>query len=90
MANWVSDDFSSVYKPYVEKHGAAYYLIEEGFIPNPYYRDVPEVRESRAGSVAGVVISRNKEIYGLVREIEKLDFLNKPQDFGWLFEKCCG
>jgi glucose-6-phosphate isomerase len=88
MANWVSDDFSSVYEPYIEKHGAAYYLIEDGPIPNPYYGDVPEVREIRAGSAAEVGLIGNKEIYGLVHEIEKLDFLNKPQDFVWLFEKC--
>ena len=42
MANWVSREFSSVYEPYMELHGAAYYLTEDGFVANPGYKDVPE------------------------------------------------
>jgi len=29
---------------------------------------------------------KNKEMYGLVRDIEKLQFLTQPYEFGWLFE----
>jgi len=86
MANWVSRQFSSVYGPYVELHGAAYYLTVDGFIANPSYRDVPGIREARPKSFSEVGLARGREIYGLVKDIEKLDFLNRPQEFGWLFE----
>ncbi|MCL7412294.1 MAG: glucose-6-phosphate isomerase [ANME-2 cluster archaeon] len=87
MANWVSRDFSSVYEPYVEMHGAAYYITEDGLLVNSNYGDVPAVREVEPGSFPEVGLVRGKEMYGLVRDIGKLDFLNRPQDFGWLFEK---
>ncbi|MCL7475807.1 MAG: glucose-6-phosphate isomerase [ANME-2 cluster archaeon] len=87
MANWVSRDFSSVYEPFVELHGAAYYLTVDRLLVNPHYGEVPEVREVEPGSFSEVGLVRGKEMYGLVRDIRKLDFLNRPQDFGWLFEK---
>ncbi|PPA78595.1 MAG: Glucose-6-phosphate isomerase [ANME-2 cluster archaeon HR1] len=83
MANWISDDFSSVYKPYVEHHGAAYYMVQDGLIPNPCYEEVPQIREVVPKSLNKEGFLKNKEIYGLVRDIEKLDFLNRPQDFEW-------
>ena len=86
MANWVSREFASVYEPYVELHGAAYYLTEDGFIANPGYVDVPEIREAKPSSFSDVGLARGREIYGLVKDIEMLDFLNRPQEFGWLFE----
>jgi len=86
MANWVSREFSSLYKPYVELHGAAYYLTEDGFIANPGYRNVPEIREVKPKSFSKTGLVRGSELYGLVRDIGKLDFLNRPQDFGWMFE----
>jgi len=87
MANWISRGFTSVYEPYVELHGAAYYFTEDGLLVNPNYGDVPEIREVEPGSFNEVGLVRGKEMYGLVRDIGKLDFLNRPQDFGWLFEK---
>jgi len=86
MANWVSRKFSSLYEPYVELHGAAYYLTEDGFIANPGYRDVPGLREAKPKSFSKAGLVRGSEIYGLVKDLGKLDFLNRPQDFGWLFE----
>ena len=87
MANWVSRDFTSVYGTYVELHGAAYYFTEDGLLVNPNYGDVPDVREVEPRSFNEVGLVRGKEMYGLVRDIGKLDFLNRPQDFGWLFKK---
>ncbi len=87
MANWVSRDFTSVYGTYVELYGAAYYFTEDGLLVNPNYGDVPDVREIEPGNFNEVGLVRGKEMYGLVRDIGKLDFLNRPQDFGWLFEK---
>ncbi|MCK4938598.1 MAG: glucose-6-phosphate isomerase [Methanosarcinales archaeon] len=87
MANWVSRDFTSVYEPYVKMYGAAYYFTDNGLLANLNYGDVPEVREVEPGNFSEVGLVRGKEMYGLVRDIGKLDFLNRPQDFGWLFEK---
>jgi glucose-6-phosphate isomerase len=86
MANWVSRDFASVYEPYLELHGAAYYLTKDGFIANPGYKDVPEVRKAKPRSLSELGLARGREIYGLVHDPGKLDFLNRPHEFGWLFE----
>ncbi|MFW9873826.1 MAG: glucose-6-phosphate isomerase family protein, partial [Candidatus Thorarchaeota archaeon] len=44
MANWVCDIFSSCYEPVKRYSGAAYYLLEDGFVRNESYADVPDVR----------------------------------------------
>jgi glucose-6-phosphate isomerase len=85
MANWISRDFSSVYEPYAERHGAAYYMLEDGLIPNPNYDEVPQIREVVPKSLNKEGFLKSKEIYGLVHDIERLDFLNRPQDFEWDF-----
>ena len=87
MANWVSRDFSSVYEPYIEMHGAAYYLTKEGLIPNPNFRNVPEVRKINPRNFNDVGLTRSQEMYGLVRSINNLTFLIRPQEFKWLFEE---
>jgi glucose-6-phosphate isomerase len=86
MANWVSRDFSSVYEPFIEMHGAAYYLTTAGMIQNPTYRDIPEVREIRPRNFNQVGLIKSKEMYGLIRSIKDLAFLNQPQEFMGLFE----
>ena len=86
MANWVSRDFSSIYEPFINMHGAAYYLTTEGMIRNPTYRDVPEVREIMPRNFNQVGLIKSKEMYGLIRSIKDLAFLNQPQEFRGLFE----
>ena len=48
MANFVYTGFKSKYKPILEKHGAAYYVIEKNkkisFLINPSYKMVPKIR----------------------------------------------
>jgi glucose-6-phosphate isomerase len=87
MANWVSGDFTSVYEPYIEMHGAAYYLIKEGLIPNPNFKNLPEVRKIKPRNFNEVGLNRSQEMYGLIRSIDNLSFLNQPQEFKWLFEE---
>ena len=86
MANWVSTDFSSLYEPYIERCGAAYYMTKNGLFVNPHYGNVPEVREIQPKSLGDIGLEGGKEMYGLVHTIEQLDFLNRPQDFTWIFE----
>jgi len=88
MCNWVARDFSSVYEPIREKGGAAYFELTTGFVKNENYGDVPEMRFLKPANFPDVSLNKNKEMYGLIRKDPKLlEFLTKPQDYGWLFER---
>ncbi len=82
MANWVSCEFSSMYDPIREMQGAAYYLLKDGFIENPFYRDHPDIRFLSPVEVPEFGLCHGKDMYELVNDIERLEFLNHPQDFG--------
>lgn len=86
MANFVERDFVSMYKPIKEKGGGAYFILDSGIVKNPRYGEVPEVRLLKPRNVKELGLQKGKEIYELVRDIKKLEFLTKPQDYGWLFE----
>ncbi|MCX9010366.1 MAG: glucose-6-phosphate isomerase [Candidatus Methanoperedens sp.] len=85
MANWVARDFEAIYEPIKEKGGGAYFFLKEGIVKNPHYGEVPEIRMLKPTSIKG--LHKSKEIYGIVRDIKKLEFLIKPQEYGWLFEE---
>ncbi len=87
MANWVARDFESIYSPIKEKEGGAYFLLQNGIVKNPRYNDVPEIRELEPTNIKELGLQRSKEMYGLVRDIKKLEFLTKPHEYGWLFEE---
>ncbi|MCE8423147.1 MAG: glucose-6-phosphate isomerase [Candidatus Methanoperedens sp.] len=87
MANWVADHFDSIYSPIKENGGGAYFFLKGGIVKNPRYDDVPELRILPPSNLSDIGLSRKKEMYGLVKDIEKLDFLKRPQDFGWLFKE---
>jgi glucose-6-phosphate isomerase len=85
MSNLVSNRFSSLYQPYKDKHGGAYYELLEGFVKNPYYGKLPELRAVKAENVPELGLKKSEEIYSLVRkDIKKLGFLSRPQDHDWL------
>jgi|WetSurMetagenome_2_1015567.scaffolds.fasta_scaffold03966_5 glucose-6-phosphate isomerase, archaeal len=85
MSNLVSGKFSSVYQPYKDKHGGAYYELKKGFVSNGNYGKMPELRIVDAKNVPELGLKKSEEIYSLVRkDIKKLGFLNRPQDYGWL------
>ncbi len=48
MANWVSDDFQSIYEPIAEMRGGAYFLLESGWVKNNNYKEIPELRIEKA------------------------------------------
>ncbi len=87
MANWVARDFESMYSPVKEKGGGAYFFLKDDILKNPGYDRVPELRIARPTNVRGVGLLKNREMYGLVREMEKLAFLTEPQEYDWLFEE---
>ena len=44
MANWMASDAKSDYSPILDKKGACYFYTNEGWIKNPNYVEVPELR----------------------------------------------
>ena len=91
MANWVSREFSSVYEPYKELGGAAYFeLIKGKLITNNRYEHLPEIRNLKPTNISKIGFKKGKEMYGLIRDVKKLDFLNSPHDFDWLWEQIIG
>jgi len=86
MSNWVGRGFKSVYGPYAARRGAAYYaLATGGLAANPAYGEVPAVVEVRPQPLPRYGLVKGKEMYGLVRDIEKLDFLLRPWEHGELW-----
>jgi glucose-6-phosphate isomerase len=87
MANWVSDAFQSDYEPIRKKAGVAYYLTEEGFIKNKNYDQIPELRYGKPKSYPKVDLYSGEDMYGLIDDLDKLDFLNNPKNYSDLFKK---
>lgn len=86
MANFIAKDFSSVYDPFKRKGGAAYFELASGeFVKNGKYSDV----KLRFASPAQVLeLKKSEEMYGIIRkDVSKLEFLVRPQDFPELWEK---
>jgi len=86
MANWVARDFEAIYNPIKEKEGGAYFILKDRIIKNSSYHDIPDLRLSTPTNIKEIGFMKNKEMYGLVRDIKKLKFLTQPHEFGWLFE----
>ncbi|MDD2439545.1 MAG: glucose-6-phosphate isomerase family protein [Methanosarcinaceae archaeon] len=86
MANWVCRDFASLYAPIGKLRGAAYYLLETGFVKNPTYKKPPPIRFLKPGTLAKVGLVSGKDMYELGKKKEKLGFLTAPQDYLSFFE----
>jgi glucose-6-phosphate isomerase len=86
MANFIAKDFSSIYDPFKRKSGAAYFELTNGeFVRNENYADV-KLRFADATMV--LELKKSEEMYGLIRkDVSKLDFLVRPQNFPELWEK---
>lgn len=86
MANWVGRDVKSLYEPIREKAGAAYYFLDSGPIRNRRYEQVPALKFLPCLDEPSLGLVKKKEMYGLVRDTSKLEFLTIPQDHMHLFE----
>jgi len=93
MANWVCDDFKSVYGDYEEKRGGCYYLANnasafqarprpEGgkLIMNDRYGGVPEVKEMKSEPKILAEMA-GIPVYNYIQNIEKLAFLSSPEEY---------
>ncbi len=84
MANWVARTFSSIYEPMKRRGGAAYFELATGaFIKDERYETVPDIRFLKASDtwLKELELGKCLEMYELLREPEKLDFLVNPD--GW-------
>ena len=82
MANWVARSFSSIYDPYKERGGAAYFELTSGkLVRNERYETVPEFRILRpfATWLKYVRLSTTIPMYELLQEPSNLEFLLKPE-----------
>jgi glucose-6-phosphate isomerase len=89
MANFVARDFSSIYEPYREKGGGAYFFTKGGWVKNDRYREAAELRRIDAPESAklrSLGMSRSKEMYPLLREKGRLDYLVHPDKHPEIFE----
>jgi glucose-6-phosphate isomerase, archaeal len=81
MSNFVARDFSSLYEPYRECGGGAYFFTKEGWIQNPRCSQAVDLRRGEApdsSSLARIGLDKNREMYPLLREGGALEYLNKP------------
>jgi len=87
MTNWVCRDFKSDYEPYERLRGACYYYTENGWIKNERYGDVPEIRFVKPKIPKLLGLKKSDEMYKLVKDLSKLEFLVKPSKYPELFEE---
>ncbi len=88
MANWVSRNFSSNYGPFQKCGGAAYFELVGGKMAgNGRCGHAPEIRYLKPTNIAKAGLAKGKEMYGLVKDIGKLGFLNKPVGYHWLWDE---
>ncbi len=78
MANWVCRNFSSIYEPYEKLRGACYYLTDRGWVKNENYR-CPELKKVKARIPDWLGLSRKENMYSLVEDLDRLDFLKDPE-----------
>jgi glucose-6-phosphate isomerase len=89
MANFVARDFSSLYGPIKERAGGAYYFTSSGWIKNKRCPESAELRRAEAlgsAKLRSLGLIKGKEMYPLLKEKGRLDYLVKPQEHLDLFD----
>ncbi|MDL5503353.1 MAG: glucose-6-phosphate isomerase, partial [Candidatus Methanoperedens sp.] len=79
-----------IYHPIKEKGGGAYFILDKGMVKNPRYEHVPEIKPGKPANLKEIGLQKNKEMYGLVRDLKNLEFLTKPHEYAWVFEEVLG
>jgi glucose-6-phosphate isomerase, archaeal len=78
MSNWVEKNFSSKYGPIKQKHGAMYFETLEGWEKNSNYDNIPELFEKKPLDFPEFGLVKEKPMYSLASELQKLAFLKNP------------
>jgi len=89
-ANWVCDDFSeNIYEPFKNRQGFSYYALKSNsgkieWVENKNYSNIPELKFLSPNLwLERFDIDKNKNIYNLINNLNKLDFLKNPQNYNW-------
>ncbi len=93
-SNWTPNSSLSDYERVKQKHGAAYYALadknEKGgvrWVKNENYSFVPPLRFLAPTNFEDFGLVKNINMYGLANNLEKLDYLNNPQNYSELWER---
>ena len=85
MANWISESAIYDYESYKNNHGALYYFLADGntvnIIKNPNYESAAELKKIRPKEWPEFGLIKNQPLYSLVNNLDKLRFLNYPEEF---------
>ena len=89
MSNFVGRNFSSLYEPYRERAGAAYFFTKDGWIKNKGYEHAGTLRRIDApdsSRLKKLGLTKEKEMYPLMRQAGPLDYLIRPEEHLETFE----
>jgi len=89
MANFVAGNFSSLYGPIKEKAGGAYFFTKDGWIKNERCPEAAELRRVEAPnsrSLARLGLTKGREMYPLLKEKGRLEYLTRPDEHLELFQ----
>lgn len=89
MSNFVGRNFSSLYEPYRERAGAAYFFTKDGWIKNKICEHAGTLRRIDApdsSSLKKLGLTKEKEMYPLMREAGLFDYLVRPEEHLEIFE----
>lgn len=89
MTNFVARDFSSLYEPYREMGGGAYFFTKDGWIKNDHHPEVAKLRRMDAPDsmlLRRLGMVKSREMYPLLREKGRLDYLAHPDKYPEVFE----
>ncbi len=94
QSNWTSNDSISDYEPVKKSQGAAYYAFMDKSVPfgvrwikNENYSEVPPLRFLAPTNFGDLGLDKKINMYKLVNSLEKLDYLNNPQNYPELWDR---
>lgn len=92
VANWISDITSYNYEPFQKNHGGAYWIIKDPAgsispILNPNYQRVPGIKKITAQDWPQFGLVKETPMYSLVENLDKLRFLNYPEEFAGVWSE---
>jgi len=89
-ANWICNVFmQNIYEPFKKSQGFSYYALKSDsgeieWIKNENYKNIPELKFIEPNQrLEQFRINKNEEIYNLIKDLSKLDFLKNPQNYEW-------
>jgi glucose-6-phosphate isomerase len=88
MANFVERNFASLYEPYRQRSGGAYFFTRDGWMKNERCPEAAQLRRIEApdsSSLAHLGLKKSCEMYPLMRDTGALKYLTNPEEHIELF-----